>query len=654
MGTALSLAMLATVASAAPESVVYHEGFETGEPKWAIWAKNADEPCTIHVLGPSGEKAFAGERSLKLDLTFHDGSYCYFGTPVKVPAAGNLKLSGYLCVDQIPSGVHVGLGWNVDLPPSGHSGCSTIETLSKPTGDWRRFEVDLAEVGERTARGVLGSPYVLRYLNRIALMFSGKFEPGGHVVVYVDDVKITGQVPADYETAIEAEIDRTKAAQNAKVEGWNQRAREARSAVEKLRSDAAGLPSPIREHAVEVADAAATTADAFLADTARLLKQSRWLRPADENVWTERLAAVQSAAETLRRLPEYAGKHPVPYVLYTRPAITDARLLPTQMPVPASVGDTIRLTATPGEYESATFAVFACRELNDVELVATDLERDPKSGSGTIPGSAVDLKIVKVWYQAGIGSIGAGRREPVLVPELLLNDDDLIRVDTENRHNLMRHQEAGGQETYVSISDPDPEEMPDVAPRDAKTLQPFNIPAQSLKQVWVTVRVPPGTPPGRYQGAIHVRPRGQPETAVAVQLRVLPFELEPTTLVQSIYYRAKLGANRHPHTVNSEFKTQQQLEAELADMFAHGLTSPGTYQPFDAALPKVLEIRNRVGFRSGPLFTLGESTGTGSDPGHLASLEAAVGKWRELAGRYGHESVYFYGQDEVRGERLEA
>jgi len=101
MGTTRSRAILAIVASAAPDAIVYQEGFETGEPTWAIWAKNADEPCTINFLGPSEEKAFAGNRSLKLDLTFHDGSYCYFGTPVRVPAAGNLKLSGYLHVDQI-------------------------------------------------------------------------------------------------------------------------------------------------------------------------------------------------------------------------------------------------------------------------------------------------------------------------------------------------------------------------------------------------------------------------------------------------------------------------------------------------------------------------------------------------------------------------
>jgi hypothetical protein len=638
MWATLSLIILLGAAQGADVPTVYHEGFESGRPSFGIWAKNAEEPCEVHFAGPTDEKAFAGKKSLKLDLTLRDGSYCYWGTPVKVPAAPGLKLSGYLYVDQIAPGLNVGLGWNVDLPPSRHSGCSTIDTLRAPTGDWRRFEVDLGEIGERTARRVVGSPHVFRYLNRIAVMFTGNFGPGRRAVVYVDELKITGWLPDDYEASMQAEIDRAMAAQAAKVSLWADRARQARASVARLRADLEDLPEPVHRHAVEVADAAVEAADAFLTEAAKLSEQARWMRAGDEAAWIEKLAAIQSAAETLRR----------PYVIYTRPAITDARLLPREIPVPASVGDTIRLTATPGEYEPATFAVFACRDLDDVTLHATDL----RGTAGTIPAEAVDLRVVKVWYQGGIGSIGAGSREPVLVPELLLKDDDLIRVDYENRRNLVRHTGADGGVGYACISDLDPATMPDVAPKDADSLEPFSIPAHSLKQVWVTVHVPDTAPAGAYRGTIHVHAGGKAEGEVDVQLRVLPFRLEPTMHVQSIYYRAKLAENRHPHAVNSEYKTEQQLEAELRNMLAHGLTAPTTYQPFDANLPKVLEIRNRAGFRSGPLFTLGQSTGAGGNPEHLASLKAAVGKWLDLARRHGHDEVYFYGLDEARGDRL--
>jgi hypothetical protein len=129
MHVLLSQVLLLAVTLGGQEPIVYQEGFESGEAKWSVWAKNAERPCTVNFVGPTDEKAFAGKRSLKLDLTFHEGSYCYFGAPVKVPAAGDLRLSGYLNVDEMPAEVRVGLGWNVSLPPSGHSGCAAIETL---------------------------------------------------------------------------------------------------------------------------------------------------------------------------------------------------------------------------------------------------------------------------------------------------------------------------------------------------------------------------------------------------------------------------------------------------------------------------------------------------------------------------------------------
>jgi hypothetical protein len=119
-----------------------------------------------------------------------------------------------------------------------------------------------------------------------------------------------------------------------------------------------------------------------------------------------------------------------------------------------------------------------------------------------------------------------------------------------------------------------------------------------------------------------------------------------------MYYGAKLGPNRARYQVTAHYKNQQQLEAELRNMSQHGLTAPTTYQPFNDQLETVLQIRHRAGFRTGPLFTLGQNTGNSADPARLQALRDNVKKWQALAGKYGHDEVYFYGLDEARGERL--
>ena len=87
-------------------------------------------------------------------------------------------------------------------------------------------------------------------------------------------------------------------------------------------------------------------------------------------------------------------------------------------------------------------------------------------------------------------------------------------------------------------------------------------------------------------------------------------------------------------------------------MAEHGLTAPTTYQPYNDQLETVLQIRNLAGFQSGPLFTLGQSTGSSADPERLQVLQGNVRKWLEVARKYGHDDVYFYGLDEAKGDRL--
>ena len=83
----------AALCQGAPALVVkpfrYEEGFESGKVRIADWARNGD--VAEHFVGVTEELAFAGKRSLKLDVTFKSGSYHYWAVPVRVPCAGRLK-----------------------------------------------------------------------------------------------------------------------------------------------------------------------------------------------------------------------------------------------------------------------------------------------------------------------------------------------------------------------------------------------------------------------------------------------------------------------------------------------------------------------------------------------------------------------------------
>ncbi len=187
--------------------------------------------------------------------------------------------------------------------------------------------------------------------------------------------------------------------------------------------------------------------------------------------------------------------------------------------------------------------------MKGIRLAATDL----KGPDGTLPASPLDLRVVKVWYQAGRNIWFTDSRR--LTPELLLKDDTLVRMDEARKVNILK--------------------MPKDAMRDAKVLQSFDVAGGMVKQCWVTVHVPPGTKAGTYHGTIRITPAAGASASLPVELRVLPFELDDAQIISSIYYTSSLGAKTGKSTGSA--KTEEQLLAEFKDMRAHGLMHPNVY-----------------------------------------------------------------------------
>ena len=120
----------------------------------------------------------------------------------------------------------------------------------------------------------------------------------------------------------------------------------------------------------------------------------------------------------------------------------DKPYLPDTPPPGGVVTNVLSCAAAQGEIETVSFSVQPARDLRKVDFVPSDL-RGP--GGATIPASAADFALVKVWYRAGTRwwNSWAGRMDaPELINNLVLHDDDLVRVveseDAAKRTNLLR------------------------------------------------------------------------------------------------------------------------------------------------------------------------------------------------------------------------
>ena len=353
-----------------------------------------------------------------------------------------------------------------------------------------------------------------------------------------------------------------------------------------------------------------------------------------------------AGAEAARKMARLAS--PGQEVLaYATVAITNHKVLPAPDP-PARLSRNLALRACRGEYEPVSFVVYPLRQPVRLEAKVSDLR-----GPGTIPAAAVDVRAVKVWYQSGgTGRFPINKGKHLLTPELLLKDDDLVRMDETEKANYVRLAYPDGRRKWLCVSNPEPtreerdasaEAMP---VRDAATLQPVTIAPRTAKQFWVTVHVPQQAAGGLYRGKIELVAEGKRLETLPLTVEVLPFDLAPNPLESSIYFHWGLKLDvAGKGTLGIRVRTPEQFKAELIDLREHGIDNPTVgVPPAGGQLRDELRLRQEAGMRSDRLYYLTAYTAQ-LKPQEIRQIIAT-------AKEFGFSEFYFYGNDEASGDKL--
>jgi len=323
--------------------------------------------------------------------------------------------------------------------------------------------------------------------------------------------------------------------------------------------------------------------------------------------------------------------------------ITDYKILPFTEPIENAVKtDKVVITAARNSYEPASFVIRAGdSDLTDITLEITNLwSKTGNSGTEGVRNvfsrANIDIRTVKCWFQAGIKHNDVKNKN--LRPELLLHDDDLVRVDYNHQVNLIRNIEKV---------------------QDADNLKPFIIPKQQNKQIWLTVHVSDKTTPAKYYGDIKIFAGNKQLKTLSLQLEVLPIILPEPMCDYALFYLGYLSDKRNP--LSSDFKTEHQMIYELQDMQEHGLTNATLYHRLTKSkkvqdinnswkkLQRTLEIRQKVGWEKKPLLYLDWEPAFGED---LAMYRKKVDHIIEIAKAFPISEIYISGIDEAKGEKL--
>ena len=362
-----------------------------------------------------------------------------------------------------------------------------------------------------------------------------------------------------------------------------------------------------------------------------------------------------------------------PIACYLVPPMSSVKRLPDIVPLDGSLGREIKIFAAKGEFEPASFVVFSFADMPKVELKASEL----KNGDSLIPASALDMKVVKCWYQGGTAwhSYFADPTQKTLVPELLLNDENLIMVDHKTRDNYLRVNYPGGTK-YVWVSypesvDPGKFNYGTEPVADSPTLRPVKLNAGEGKQFWLTVKVPDDAAAGTYKGKLCLSAEGKTLGDLEINLHVLPFSLPvPKTYYDinrefyaSIYTHSNLFT--HMSMNGLDFKqAERKLLAEMKDMRDHNVTRPLTphwdkrdlYKGQNREIFKRhLELMKESGLATKPVFGALSSCNYAMavvnpqerDKNAFSDFKKTLSEELEVTDKvFGHRDIYAVGWDE--------
>ena len=216
------------------------------------------------------------------------------------------------------------------------------------------------------------------------------------------------------------------------------------------------------------------------------------------------------------------------FVAYAVDPMTQERILSDMIPECADFSGSLDVVAAQDEFEAGSVVVMARKPLKSVHVRIGDL----RCGSETIPAKDVSIRVVKRWYRTGGAwfSYFSDFRHRVLTPHLLVNDDELVKVDELRMRNYYRLDYPEGR-IYNDVSDgvmrPRDHWDRSVPFKDAKTLQPVKTLDAFGRNVqyWVLFHAKKGQKPGVYRGTLEILADNRTAAKMPVNFRVLDFEL---------------------------------------------------------------------------------------------------------------------------------
>ena len=319
----------------------------------------------------------------------------------------------------------------------------------------------------------------------------------------------------------------------------------------------------------------------------------------EDTVWNaqrERASALKKV--NAKRLKDAGEKGDVAY--FAVPAMSEIMRLEDTWPDDGELNGTVKCVLAQGEFESCSFQLFSFKDLDNVELKVD------------LPGLNNDIRVVKLWFQNGNGWVSyfddTGLK---LTPELLLHDENLIKVVKDKEPANYARVRKNGKDKFYWVSAPNTAESYRSGFNqytegfcDADKLLPVKLEKDSFKQFFITINADKNQKSGLYKGKVAVTHKGKTLATIPMVVKVLPFELpmpkgylEPNKPYLHTCMGAMPNLGRLKRALGDEKKAKEYYLGQLKSLYNHSMFhAPYIYEGNKEHQEWVVSELRKVGF----------------------------------------------------------
>ncbi len=635
-------------------NIGYYESFEDKSSLDTIkkWTGKAEVEIKKELVT---SKITDGNKALKITIKFISRRIYYLQIPLDIPLEGSCFLRMNFFIEK-NSTAKFFPGVNMALPPTRLKNmCANYRDTTK--GEWHSLRMDLVERGQNMSKYVapLSLPgmtplTVGKKLKGIAFMFIG--EPGQEATVYIDKIELTGTVPDSrhYDSTLKRRKQKAEETLSNLAGTWQKEITAIKNDINEVKTST----QRARDYKSIILNKIESIEKDFIKifRTKKISSSSR-----------EKIAKIKYFKNAfIKNINYFNNNLSKKIIIYKLDPMLPFRTLPDTKLIGGEVSDNFTVNIAPGEYEPISFVIHAKTALKNIRIEASDL----LSKLNKISKNNMDIKIVKAWYQrkTSIASpVSTKDMKGVLVPELLLNNDKLIKVDYNNKNNyalINGKYVLISQRKVINAKKARIPSIKDFPIEDSKKLEDFDIKENQNKQIWITAYIPVSKKSGIYEGELKIYSGDNIIKTLKLKINVLPFKLEKAGIISSMYYRTYIN-EKNSGSISGEYKTRQQFSNELKDLVSHGVDTPTIFQAFmiknNKFLDEYLSYMKKYGLNTKTAFNLGVITvpkDYKNKPDLVNRLVSNYQKQDVIFKKYGTKNLYVMGKDEAKGKNIEA